>query len=384
MTTMIDLTQIQTQYLMKRMPPFELSYETIAHKKVYPSYNLGIAIPSGKKCYAYFSFQQQNDVCYLMEINRDKKITKVSTIDTQFNSELSLGTMVYGTVIQIDEPSMDESVLSNVNAQSFRGRTVFIIEDIFYYKGLSLKNMPFGEKLGYIELMFQYYLKSIFTSPHSTVFALPFLWGIVDSNKDTIIEHFDTIKHSIYYLVHHIQIRKLNEISPYLNIMLTNLVSKIKLNEKMPDKMENSNPVIVPNIDILKYTIQYHKPQYKYPTVFQVSADIQFDIYHLFAYGKNKLPVYYGVAGIFNIETSIFMNGLFRNIKENSNIDYIEESEDESDFENMAEDKFVDLNKTYNIECIFNHKFKKWVPVKVVKEPNRIVHISKLVCDYNW
>ena len=35
------------------------------------------------------------------------------------------------------------------------------------------------------------------------------------------------------------------------------------------------------------------------------------------------------------------MNSLFRNIKENKNIDYIEESEDESDFENTSEDKYV-------------------------------------------
>ena len=78
------------------------------------------------------------------------------------------------------------------------------------------------------------------------------------------------------------------------------------------------------------------------------------------------------------------MNNLFRNIKENANIDYIEESEDEEEFENTAEDKYVDLIKTYNIECVFNIKFKKWVPIRVIHEPNKVVHISKLVSDYNW
>jgi hypothetical protein len=371
MTSINDLTQIQTQYLMKRIPPFELSYETIAHKKVFPSYNLGIAIPSGKKCYAYFSFQQQYDVCYLMEMNREKKITKISTVDTQFDPELSLGTMLYGTILQIDEQDMN---------QPYIGRTVFIIEDIFYYKGLSLKNIPFGEKLGYIENMMKKHIVQKFTTSESMIFALPVMWGISNEEKDSIVEQLDAIKNTLFYLVHHIQIRKLNEISPYLNITLNNLVSKIKSNEKILDQKEpiiKNNPIV-----LLKYTLDFHKPQYKYPTIFQVSADIQFDIYHLFAYGKNKNSVYYGIACIPNIETSVFMNSLFRNIKENKNIDYIEESEDESDFENTSEDKYVDLNKTYNIECSFNNKFKKWVPIRVINEPNKVVHISKLVNDY--
>ena len=368
MTSIHDLTQIQTQYLMKRIPPFELSYETIAHKKVFPSYNLGLAIPNGKKYYAYFSFQQQTDVCYLMEMNREKKITKVSTMDTLFDSELSLGTMLYGTLIPIDE---HVDIL-----QPYNGRSFFVIEDIFFYKGLSLKNIAFGEKLGYIEQMMQKYIIPQFASSKSMVFVLPILWGISDESHESIVAHFEKIKSDIPYLVHHIQIRKLGEIAPYLNIPTHNAMTK---------PVEPPLSIIKPNrIELLSYTVDYHKPQYKYPTVFQVTADIQFDIYHLFAYGKNKTPVYYGIAGIPTIEKSFFMNSLFRNIKENSNIDYIEESDDESDFENMAEDKYVDLNKIYNMECIFHMKFKKWIPVRIIHETNQIVHISKLVSDYIW
>ena len=29
-------------------------------------------------------------------------------------------------------------------------------------------------------------------------------------------------------------------------------------------------------------------------------------------------------------------------------------------------DKFVDLNKIIKMRCIFNYKFKKWVPVSVI------------------
>ena len=60
------------------------------------------------------------------------------------------------------------------------------------------------------------------------------------------------------------------------------------------------------------------------------------------------------------------MNKLFRNIKENINLDSLEESDDEEEFENIQIDKFVDLNKTFKMRCIFNYKFRKWVPVNVV------------------
>jgi hypothetical protein len=74
------------------------------------------------------------------------------------------------------------------------------------------------------------------------------------------------------------------------------------------------------------------------------------------------------------------MNGLFRNIRENKNLDYIEESDDEEDFQNNAYDKYVDLHKGLAMECVFDFKWKKWTPKRVIHE--NIVHISKIVKDY--
>jgi len=349
------LTQLQTQSLTARIPPFEISYETIAHKKFFPSYNLALAIPNGKKYYAYFSFYQGKNVCYLMELNREKKIVDVTFHDNH-NHDLSLGTLLYGTLIQYEQSS---------NSQ------VFVLEDAYYYKGISLKNMVFGEKLGYIE---QFMETVTMNSGPLTIFVLPRIWGINHSNPDepSVLEEYEQHKPKIQYAVHHIQLRKLMEISPFINISLNHLATA-----KHRDNKESTIPS---KIQENTFTINFGKPQYRYPTVFQVSADIQFDIYHLFACGKNKAPVYYGITYIPNMKTSIMMNKLFRNIRENNNIDYIEESDDEDDFENIAEDKYVDLNKTVKMECVFHQKFKKWVPVRVITDPAiRIIHISKLV-----
>lgn len=52
------------------------------------------------------------------------------------------------------------------------------------------------------------------------------------------------------------------------------------------------------------------------------------------------------------------MNSLFRKIKENKNLDLLEESDSEEEFENTTLEKYVDLNKSYIIECFYNKKFK--------------------------
>ena len=67
------------------------------------------------------------------------------------------------------------------------------------------------------------------------------------------------------------------------------------------------------------------------------------------------------------------MNTLFRNIKENRNLDLLEESDDEEEFEDIREDKFVSLDKMYYMKCVYNSRFKKWQPLEVVKEKVRVI-----------
>jgi hypothetical protein len=123
----------------------------------------------------------------------------------------------------------------------------------------------------------------------------------------------------------------------------------------------------------------FSKPQYRHPAVFQVMADLQYDVYHLFAYGTNKQPVYYNVAYVPSYRSSVFLNGLFRKIRENINLDYIEESDDEEDFENISEDKYVDMKKVLWMECVFHTKFRKWIPSHVLPKGTKTVHINQLV-----
>ena len=61
------------------------------------------------------------------------------------------------------------------------------------------------------------------------------------------------------------------------------------------------------------------------------------------------------------------MNNLFRTIKENSNLDLLEMSDSEDEFENVSDEKFVNITKIVYMKCLYNKKFNKWQPVEVVK-----------------
>jgi len=91
--------------------------------------------------------------------------------------------------------------------------------------------------------------------------------------------------------------------------------------------------------------------------IFELKAESDNDIYKLFENGFEK-----GIALIPDYKTSVYLNGIFRNIKENLNLDSLEESDDELEFENCDVNKFVDLNKSIKIKCRWESKFKKWVP----------------------
>jgi len=338
----MELTSNQFSRLMQRLPNFELSYETISHNKVSPIYDICLAIPLGRKYFAWFTFYDDNDVCFLLELNREKKIVRAKIVPATFAGSLALGTIVYGTLWQET------------------GREFFIIEDILYFQGISMKTTVFGERVGFLQQTMSLLSPLGPLTPASHIaFALTVFW-----KADTTV--FGTVPPNIAFPVHHLQYRSGHEIAPYLNVTIQRKTTTL---DKGPAR---------PGPDQVAVRIDLSKPQYKYKTVFQVTADPQYDIYNLYAYGKSNQPVFYNIAYIPSYKISVFMNSLFRKIRENRNLDYIEESDDEDDFQNTHEHKYVDTQKRLLMECAFHTKFKKWVPLRVVDSRTKIVHISKL------
>jgi hypothetical protein len=179
------------------------------------------------------------------------------------------------------------------------------------------------------------------------------------------------ICHDIQYKIYNIQFRSFNKANIIDSVLLRAIDSVVK----GVDPIINPTPKPTPKQDIiLPKTGTKPLPLPKTDIIFKIKADIQNDIYHLYCL-ENNVEIFYNVVYIPDYKTSVMMNKLFRNIKENENLDLLEESDDEDEFQNENIDRFVDINKSYLMICKFNHKFKKWYPVKEFSDQNKNVLI---------
>lgn len=335
--------------LIRRFPDFEPSCETISHKKVPDTYNIAFAIPTGKKVYLWYTYYKGSDGLFMIDMNKDGRVLKCMKLQHKFNYDVPFSTLLYGVYLQETD--------------------AFLVEDIYYYKGTSLKGLTPGEKLHYIK---EFLSNDITNDTNNMTISIPVFW----SNKNDVdcFKVPESIQSEIPYIVHHIQYRVLSDIMPFVNIS----VNRRPLIDK---KKEKNN--IRQTTKRCSYMPDYSKLRDGMRATFVIKADVEADIYRLFACDDDKQLIFYNTACIPNYNTSVYMNGHFRKIKENENIDYIEESEDEEDFQDTNPDKHVNLNKELRFECEYKQKFKRWAPKRLMPNSDgRITHISKLVRNF--
>jgi len=317
--------------ILANFPKFELSYETMAHNKVHDS-DIILAIPEGTKMIAWFTEYNDEHVCFLFELDPNSKniIDKnIQITITSFNDSLvyGQGTILHGTVFKYNDVSC------------------FTIEDIYYYKGCDISTMNYLAKLQTIQTCLQKELSPIALTNKYTIFGLP----IMNTNFNLLLNEISLLP----YKISTIQYR-------YLTSKKVLFVKYYK--PKTRDKQDSYSSSSSVKCD---------------KAVFRVSPQIQTDIYNLFVY-KDGQEEFYDIAFIPDFVTSVLMNKLFRNIKENSNLDALEESDDEKDFENEKEDKYVFLDRSFKMNCQYNYKFKKWVPLSLAAKDSRIITTNKL------
>jgi hypothetical protein len=217
-----------------------------------------------------------------------------------YHTSLNNGTLFYGVYFQYE----------NVN--------FFAIEDIIIYKGKNIAFSSFTHKLSIFEnLLKREIQQQPINNPEDVIVGLPIITSVDKINKDMISK--------LPYNIKYIQFRNYN-------------------------KQNGNQRFQMHYIDYLDLSIQ------EKTKIFLVKPDIKTDIYHLYLDEK-----YIDVACIPDYKTSVFMNSLFRNIKENSNLDLLEESDDEE------EEDFVYLDREYKMVCKYNKQFKKWVPISLDK-----------------
>ena len=339
--------------ILPQFPNIKLCYETIIHNKV-SQYDFCVAIPFGAKCFAWFHMFDGNLTCHVLFLNERRKIIKIKKFAACFNDSLN-GTILYGSIYQ--------------------SSNFFFIENIYYYKGNDLSNLNWYNKLVYINELLSTNLKQVSYNQQFITFVLPCMKVMLE---DLLIQ-----MESLKYKVHNIEFRVHAKCNAVQKIRIQELSNIYKFTETRDeiicnDKVDKINKYAIHDkVDkINKYAI-HDKYKYNRDLVFKVKPDIQNDLYYLFCC-KDGEYIEYDYACIPDYKTSVFMNGLFRNIKENINLDALEESDDDDEFENEKVDKFVNLDKSYNMICSHNRKFNKWVPVKIADNKNKVVNYKDL------
>ena len=302
------LTLHNKTQLYKTFPQVELSYEDTAYKKVHAA-DLYMALPNKKKHFAWFTHFNSKNVCFVVDIINEK-LGNIRSYPCCFDSCLSLGTLIYGSLIVKDK------------------QTVFCTEDILQYGGRQLDKLHWNNRLSYLS-RFMRHTKPVMFSKDFLIISMPLF-----SRDYKELELF--IEHSTYD-VEYIQSRKLDS-HKFLNFD----IHQINRNER------TSLPV----------------------ATFLVKPCLQTDIYDLFCY-SNKIE-FYGTANIPDFKTSKLMNSIFRNIRENARLDAIEESDEEDEFENIDEDKYVYTDRSRIMKCVYSFRFKRWTPIETLDSNSKL------------
>lgn len=334
--------------LLSTFPSFaKPSYEAFIHKKVgYEQCDLGVAIPSGKRAFLWFTTLGKEDICCIIEIGRNHLLQdNIHKLNWNYPAAFSLGTLLSGYIVDGDELCPQHKY--------------FIADDLFMFQGYEFGNpfpLPFVHKFDAFSEFFRrispingsYSIHSIVMWNRSESDDLPLYW-----------------LPKIGYKVKHIQYRSTHTVLPFANLIVSRNPWESQLIEDVIDYVPKStvwsDVTLKYKKEMKQWNVNFQMPIHNRKTTFWVSADITYDIYYLFV--QNNVLFQY--AFIPDYKTSVMMNNLFRNISENDCLDKVEESDDEEDFENIRDDKYVDLNKRLLMDCVFHHKFKKWVPVNV-------------------
>jgi len=346
----------------------KFSYEKSTHKKVLS--DVYVIIPKGKKYFAWFTHRNRKNICIFLEVGYQNKIMNIFYRNVSFDDVLSYGTIFYGTLFRTrPESGEKKNIYSN---------EIFSVEDIFYYKGDDISDYSYQDKLKVVKNIFDTKLNyNMSFCNNGIVFGLPVM-------TTDFTEAYDKAM-ALPYSVYSIQYKYFEEKKTYQSItefyhfsnnsMVSNGVNGVNgsNNNSSNDNSENCE-------NYATHTSKYNEklPVYIEPIkqktasneiykTFFIKPDLQNDIYYLYQNSATNFDIISKeIAHIPDYKTSVLMNKLFRNIKENSNLDSLEESDEEDEFENIQIDKFVDLNKIIKMRCIFNYKFKKWVPVSVI------------------
>ena len=203
------------------------------------------------------------------------------------------------------------------------------IEDIFYYQNEKIehKNKKYIERLKIIENILENMIKKVILTNKSVIFSFP----IITEFYEDALNHISNLIYPVF------GIKFYEKSNNYSSGIIINKINKIK------------------------------------ECYFKIKCEISEDCYSLYC-----LDGIYNNALILDFKTSKLMNSIFRTIKENINLDLLEMSDEEEEFEINQPDKYIKNKDFILMKCLFNSKFKKWIPIEVCKKNIKLLTIKEV------
>lgn len=309
--------------ILQVFPNVKLPYEKFIYNKI-SSVELLIAIPKGSKCYIWITKFNNRDVSFVLFLNGNKIVRHNYFFfkrNAHCKSSSINNTLLYGT-------------LCAKNKTNF-----FTLENVLQHNNTFLERTQWNIKMNIINSLFQNNIQQLI-SPN-IIISMPFFSNDIDEFKKYCLKPF--------YDIQKIEYRKFNDMNKSIFTPLKFLYDS--------DKPKSSN---LPRT----HTPKIRNNNYDQRQNFIVKPTSLNDIYELFVENINGTIKFIDVACVPDYNTSLLLNSLFRNIKENKNLDALEESDDEDEFQ-QDDNQYVFHDREIKMTCVFNRKFQKWTPLCV-------------------
>ena len=291
--------------------------------------------PKGRRGYLWFTYYKKELICILIFIN-NRNIDDISNEFYKYEIHYD-NTLCYNNVLLSGTYFYKFNNINKLKDKASCFQHYYVIDNVLNYNyynntiNTNVNNELFISKINLCKKVVQYIVNVDYNIN----------LGIILNNYDSIFKIIYKLNYDIYC------------ISCYSN---NKYLGNYILNKQLGKTINNN--------------------VYNYGYNFKITATLTHDIYKLYILENNK-ETFYDYALIDSYKTSVFMNDLFRKIKENKNLDLLEESDNDEEFENGDVEKYVNLQKSYIIECFYNKKFKKWIPKNLAKN-NYIIDKIKI------
>lgn len=304
--------------------PHKPCQKSLSSNKIYDCCR---AIPLGSKYLFHFSMNEKKQPTFQIKKDGRESNEYISIHSVRYDPILSQDTLCRGTVIQLENELK-----------------LICLENVITYLGNNINQHTWQSKynillkiISSISTQQDYTYVSKYKKKQKYVFTLPITF------KRDVELHQYLRTHKLQFKLYSIE---------YLH---KTSCRYDKFDRKLQIKSNTDNTT--PRDDSISNTASSKKHRHSESfKIFTIQAEEKQDIYKL--YNSD----FEGYAHIPRYETSVMMNKLFRKIKENENLDALEESDDEDEFENVSSSKYVNLDVLYQFKCKWNPRFKLWEP----------------------